>query len=94
VTVLLLDRYPVDPAHVETFAQLVASVLEAVRLAPGALWADAAQAADDVPSWLVLAEWRTQGDADAFLDTPEAVAFTADADVLLRGDVTRRRFAT
>jgi quinol monooxygenase YgiN len=65
-----------------------------MRSAPGALWADAARAGDDDPSWIVLSEWRTAADLDAWESGPASTQFSQAADALLRGDITRRRFGS
>jgi quinol monooxygenase YgiN len=92
-TVLAFERHPVALESADAFGELLAPVLEAMRSAPGALWADAARAADDDPSWIVLSEWRTAADLDAWEAGSEATEFAQASDALLRGDVTRRRFA-
>ena len=65
-----------------------------MRSAPGALWADAARATDDDPSWIVLSEWRTEADLAAWESGAPASEFSDAAEALLRGDITRRRFAS
>ena len=92
-TVLAFERHPVAPDSAGAFGELVAAMLEAMRAAPGALWADAARASGDDPSWIVLSEWRTQADLDAWERTGVAAEFAQASDALLRADVTRRRFA-
>ncbi len=92
-TVLAFERHPVAPESADAFGEIVAVMLEAMRAAPGALWADAARAADDDPSWIVLSEWRTEADLAAWEVGGGATAFAQTSDALLRGDVTRRRFA-
>lgn len=92
-TVLAFERHPVAPERADAFGELLSPMLEAMRAAPGALWADAARAADDDPSWIVLSEWRTSADLDAWEAGVQATEFAQASDALLRGDVTRRRFA-
>jgi quinol monooxygenase YgiN len=89
LTVLLFERYPVDAAHVSRFEELAAERLRALRSCEGNLWADVARAGDDEPSFVLLSEWRTPGDADAAPPGADP-AF----DVVLRGDVTQRRFGS
>jgi quinol monooxygenase YgiN len=93
-TVLAFERHPVAPDNAEEFIGLLNDLLETMRSAPGALWADAARAGDDDPSWLVLSEWRTGADLDAWESSGPAVAFSQATDVLLRDDITRRRFGS
>ena len=93
-TVLSFERHPVAPESADAFIELLPGLLEAMRSAPGALWADAARARDDDPSWLVLSEWRTGADLDAWESSPPATDFSKAADALLRGDITRRRFGS
>lgn len=93
MTVLCFERLPVDDARAAEFEALVSGCLEGLRKAPGILWADVAEAGDDDPSYILLAEWRTSADADAWEAGDAATAFTQATDVLLRGDPTRRRFS-
>jgi quinol monooxygenase YgiN len=93
VTVLILERHPVDPRSAPEFDQLADEVLVQMRAAPGALWADAARSLDADPSYLVASEWRTEADADAWTSSPQALWFADAIDPLLRADVTRRRFS-
>ena len=94
MTVLAFERYPVDPAGEKSFNQLVVELLEQMRSAGGALWADAALAFDDKPSYVVLSEWRSRPDLEAWDASEAARAFRDRTDAHLRGEVTRRRFAT
>ena len=93
MTVLAFERYPVDPNRIEAFEELVGSVLGAMRSAGGCLWADAARAFDDEPSYVVLGEWRAEADLNAWEASTECAVFLESVDVHLRGDPTRRRFA-
>ncbi|MEX0874638.1 MAG: antibiotic biosynthesis monooxygenase [Actinomycetota bacterium] len=93
-TVLAFERHPVASESVEGFIELLSGLLDAMRSAPGALWADAARAGDDDPSWLVLSEWRTGADLDAWESSLPAAEFSQAADALLRGDITRRHFGS
>ncbi len=92
MTVLAFERYPAVPDSVEAFEELVRGVLEAMRSAGGCLWADGAKAFEDEPSYVVLSEWRTGADLDAWEASNEVVGFQEKIDVHLRGDATRRRF--
>ena len=92
-TVLVFERLPVHPDAVDTFADRLRASLELMHSCPGLLWADAAEAMDDQPSWVVLSEWRTSADADAWESDPGTVELREALDPLLRGEVTRRRFA-
>lgn len=94
MTVLALERYPVELRTVDEFAALLAEMIGAMREQAGLLWADAGRAFDDDPSFIVLSEWRTAGDADAWVGSRAAGSFLERFDVYLRGDVTRRRFGT
>lgn len=93
MTVLALDRYPVTPGGDERFRELVVELLSKMRAAGGILWADAAEAFDDVPSYLVVSEWREGADLAAWQDGEETHLFLEATEVLMRGDVVRRRFA-
>jgi quinol monooxygenase YgiN len=92
LTVLQFERYPVDANRTDGFEALVQTLLTQVRAAPGVLWADASKAFDDEPSYLVLSEWRTEADLEAWEAGTEALAFLEQVDVHLRGEPTRRRF--
>jgi quinol monooxygenase YgiN len=94
LTVLSFERYPVDPKQTGRFEALVEELLEKMRSAPGALWADCARAFDDEPSYLLLSEWRTDADLEAWQASDGPVRFGESADVALRGEVTRRSFAS
>lgn len=91
MTVLAFERYPVDPSSTEAFEGLVNRLLRRAREAPGILWADAAKAFEDEPSYLVLSEWRTEADLDAWEATDDVGELRNDVELLLREDVTRRR---
>lgn len=91
-TVLLLERFPVAAGEERSFIGLLEDHLRAIRAAAGVLWADSATAADDAPSFVVLSEWRTPADLDAWASGEGSAAFDRRCDPLLRGNVTRRRF--
>ena len=88
MTALVLMRFAVDPSRIGDFEGLAAAMVDRARSAPGLLWADLSRAADDAPSFLLLCEWRTEADADAFAASSDLEAF----DPLLRGEITSRRF--
>lgn len=83
-----------EPARTQDFERLVADLLAGMRSAPGALWADVARTADDDPAYLLIAEWRTAPDADAWGTSVTASAFTRTVDALLTGEITRRSFVS
>lgn len=93
MTVISLERYPVAHDAEERFRNLIEAALARMRSAGGVLWADAAKAFDDEPSYIVVSEWRSTADLDAWDESDAAGAFRADVDVLLRGEVLHRRFA-
>lgn len=90
-TVLSFERHPVTPANAQALESLVSELVRAIREAPGALWAQAAGVADD-EAYLVLSEWRTAADLDAFEAGEAATRFDRSADPLRVGEPTRRRF--
>lgn len=91
-TVLSVERHPVHPASVDAFETLLDEMLAEMRHRPGSLWADAARALDDDPSYLVVSEWRTQADLDAWETSGEASAYRDRGEALVRATPTRRRF--
>jgi quinol monooxygenase YgiN len=93
LTVLSLQRFPVDAQQLAVFEDLAGRLVEAMRTAPGNLWADAARAFDDDPSYLVLSEWRGVADADAWDASQDALELEEGIYPLLRADPTRRRLA-
>jgi heme-degrading monooxygenase HmoA len=93
-TVLSFERYPVHPASVAPFETTLDDVVGTMREAPGALWADAARARDDDPSYLLLSEWRTEADLQAWDDGRAFGEFTDRTDALVREAPTRRRFTS
>ena len=93
MTALAFQRYPVAPHSVEAFEELLGGLLAEMRAAGGALWADATRAFDDEPSYIVLSEWATPADLDAWEAGAGATAFDERIDVHLRSDPTRRRFS-
>lgn len=92
MTVLVLERHPVDARKAPEFERLLDEVLVQMRAAAGALWADAARCLEPDASYLVAAEWRTEADAEAWTSSADARWFADATDPLLRGDVTRRSF--
>lgn len=92
MTVLAFQRFPVAVHSIEAFEELLNGILAAMRSAGGALWADATRAFDDDPSYILLSEWTTPADLDAWEAGTGAAAFEERIDVHLRGDPTRRRF--
>jgi quinol monooxygenase YgiN len=100
LSILVVERYPVDPSHISRFEALAQSRVDELRAAAGNLWADLARASDDAPSFLLLSEWRSEGDAEAAGASAAGSAAGSTAgstdglfDAVLRGEVTRRRFA-
>ena len=94
MTVFTFERYPVAPERVEAFERAVNGLLAHMRSAPGALWAEGLRAMDGAGGYAVAAEWRTDADADAWASSDAASAFSAEADVLLGAEITRRRFVS
>lgn len=80
----------VAPEAEERLRELAVPALEALRRAPGALWADLADVED---GFLLVSEWRSAGDADAWDAGDAARAFVRSLDPLLVGERTHRRFA-
>ncbi len=94
MTVLSFERYPVDPNQTERFEALVEELLTKMRSAPGALWADCARAFDDEPSYLLLSEWRTDADFEAWRAGDGPLRFAEAVDIALRGEATKRSFVS
>jgi quinol monooxygenase YgiN len=92
LTVLSFERFPVEPRQLEPFEAHVRRLLEAMREASGNLWADAARAFDDEPSYIVASEWRSEADVDAWDGCDAAAGFGEATYPLLRGEATHRRF--
>ena len=91
MTVLSFERFTTAPDADEAFAARADVHLEAVRRAPGALWAELTALRG---GYTVLSEWRTGADLDAWEAGDAAVAFARDVDVFLVGEPTRRRFSS
>lgn len=94
MTVLVLERYPVDPSRIAAFEELATRRIARLRSAAGILWADLTctqgwEETGDSQGFVILAEWRTTADADAW----SAGEDPAEFDAVLAGEVTRRRFA-
>ena len=91
MSVLSLEQYTISGASRETFEPLLAEHLAVMREHPGLMWADGGRAEDD-DRYVLLSEWRTQGDLDAWEATAEAAKWEESTDPLLAADTTRRRF--
>jgi quinol monooxygenase YgiN len=94
VTVLAYERHPVHPDHRDAYTALLGETAAAMRSAPGALWADVAETMDDPPSFVVLSEWRTPADADAWECGPDQASFKDRSEPWLREAAVRRRFSS
>ena len=90
MTVLAFDRFSVMPGSEPQLRELTDGALRALRNAPGALWADIAGTDD---GFMIVAEWRSAGDADAWDEGDTARSFVRGLDPILVGERTRRRFA-
>jgi quinol monooxygenase YgiN len=90
VTVLALERYPVAFGSYDDFEALLTELLVRMRRQPGLLWADGGRAGGD--GYVLLSEWRTPGDLDAWRNSPAAASWEESTDPLLAGDATHRRF--
>lgn len=89
MTVLSFKRFVTVPDGDEPFAARSEIHLEALRRAPGALWAELT----GLPGgYIILSEWRTGADLDAWEGAATAQAFSRDVDVLLVSEPTDRRF--
>src|SRR5688500_6168326 len=93
MTTLRLERYSVEVGQPEVFIAAAGALVDAMRAAPGNLWADVSSAVDDEPSCLVLSEWRTPADASAWAAGETAGSFLTSVDPLLRGEPTVRTFS-
>ena len=89
MTVLSFERFTAAPDADERFVARVEIHLEELRRAPGALWADLAGVRG---GYLLVSEWRTAADLDAWEAGNSAQNFRGDLDVFLIGEPTRRRF--
>jgi quinol monooxygenase YgiN len=90
LTVLSFERFSVTPEAEVRVREIATTVLDALRAAPGALWAELATAADG--GFLLVSEWRTAPDADAWGTGEAAANFAQELDPHLVGEYTRRRF--
>lgn len=91
MSILSVERYSVPAAAREDFERLLADLVADMRREAGFLWAEGGRTDDD-ESYVLLSEWRTTGDLDAWLATSAVAAWEASTDPLLTGDPTRRRF--
>lgn len=91
-TVLTFERHPIHPSASDDFEALLDDVLVELRRQPGLLWADAAAAFDDRPSYVLLCEWRTAADLDAWEESASFRDYSERGDAYLREAPTRRRF--
>jgi heme-degrading monooxygenase HmoA len=91
VSVLVLERYPVSTEAAAEFEALLSGHLGLLRTQPGLLWAEGARASDE-GNYVLLTEWRTAADLDAWEASTAAGAFGESVDHHLAGDVSRRRF--
>ena len=91
MSVLSVERYSVPAPSRDDFERLLSEFIGGMRREPGFLWAEGGRTDDD-ESYVLLSEWRTAGDLDAWLATPAVAAWEASTDPLLTGDPTRRRF--
>jgi len=91
VTVLSVERFAVAVGAEAEFGSLLADLLATVRGQPGLLWADGAPA--DGAGFIVVSEWRTAADLDAWEGSDAAAAWDESVDPLLTADRGRRRFA-
>ena len=89
MTVLAVERFVLVPGSEEHLRELAMPALDALRSAPGALWADLAGLED---GFLLVSEWRSAGDADAWDDGEASRSFVRGLDPYLVGERTRRRF--
>jgi quinol monooxygenase YgiN len=90
LTVLSFERFTIVPDDAaEPFVARVEQCLDELRRAPGALWADLAGFRG---GFMLLSEWRTAADLDAWEAGTVDQNFRADIDVYLIGEPTRRRF--
>ncbi|HVL82300.1 MAG TPA: antibiotic biosynthesis monooxygenase family protein [Actinomycetota bacterium] len=92
-SVLIHERHAVHPRHAEAYRALLSEMVSSARAAPGVLWADAAEAWDDQPSFVVLSEWRTSADADAWLASPARIRVLDRGEPWLREGTATRRFS-
>jgi quinol monooxygenase YgiN len=92
VSVLSLERYMVAESSRSAFEPLLAEFLTVMRTQPGLLWADGGRTEDD-DGYVLLSEWRTPGDLDAWQVTPATETWEESTDPLLVTDAMRRRFS-
>ncbi|HVE93032.1 MAG TPA: antibiotic biosynthesis monooxygenase family protein [Actinomycetota bacterium] len=92
-TALWLERLPVHPARVVELEGLLGEMVAEMRSAAGCLWTDASAAMDDVPSYLVLSEWRSSSDLEAWLGGAGCRELGLRREPWLRDSVSGRRFS-
>lgn len=92
MTILLIERHQVDPAHRSAYETDLVDLLGAMRAAPGFLWCDASASLTDPESVTVMSEWRTPADLEAFVGTPGYKDFMESCDLWLRESPVTRRF--
>lgn len=92
MTALLVERHPVQPGHERDFRSALEQHLDRMREADGVLWADAGETLDDGPGYLVLSEWRTAADLEAWERSGHRERFAEQTDPWVREAATARRF--
>lgn len=92
MSVLSLEQYSVAAGSRTDFEPLLAELLTVMRTQPGLLWADGGRTEDET-AYVLLSEWRSQADLDAWQKTPASRDWEQATDPLLTGDGTRRRFS-
>jgi quinol monooxygenase YgiN len=90
-TVLHFERHTAAPGKAVELLEVLSKVTVAMRTSPGVLWAEAAQVDGD-GSILLLSEWRTAADLEAYASGSEARELDEEADPLRQADPTRRAF--
>jgi hypothetical protein len=88
LSVLLLERYTVDPSRISRFEELAGERVGSLRDTDGCLWSELSRAADDEVSYVLLSEWRSVAEADGAPEPDGAF------DAVLQSEITRRSFAS